>query len=200
MSVDPEEAAELGLCKEVISDELYFPAHPSRDWVRCYVINPEAGHFLMYLEGKKRLRFLLSAKQIIRSGSGTFLISTHESYPSLDPPPATGHIGRLEQQADRSFLLSLNFCHLCDQKFGYFTCARFAREREVLAKVALSSRRYSIAGTSHRIEYRTVEVSLPAISKSGKRKVWCPRAFRASNPSITIDVDVNTALQMDRKM
>lgn len=35
--MDDLEAMELGLCREVISSELYMPCHPSRDWVRCYI-------------------------------------------------------------------------------------------------------------------------------------------------------------------
>jgi len=35
--MDDYEAAELGKCKEVISDEMYMPCHKSRDWVRCFI-------------------------------------------------------------------------------------------------------------------------------------------------------------------
>lgn len=31
------EMLELGLAHELVNDEVYLPAHPSRDWIRCFV-------------------------------------------------------------------------------------------------------------------------------------------------------------------
>lgn len=46
---DPEckelETIELGLSHQVISDEVYLPSHPSRDWIRCCVAVGPQGCF-----------------------------------------------------------------------------------------------------------------------------------------------------------
>lgn len=49
VNVDPlyeePEILELGLSHQVISDEVYLPSHPSRDWIRCCVAVGSNGCF-----------------------------------------------------------------------------------------------------------------------------------------------------------
>lgn len=147
----------------------------------------------MYLEGKKRVRFLLSAKQF--SPTSAFYISSSEDFPVLDNIPKSGYLARVEKQRDDSFLLCLNQCHLCDVNLGFFHCGRGKTEREVIARVQHSYRSFK----PHNVEYRCINVMIPSISKTGKRKIWCPRAFqRAKSSLIGNDVDVNTALSLFR--
>jgi hypothetical protein len=147
----------------------------------------------MYLEGRKRVRFLLSAKQF--GADQSFLISTSEDFPVLDTVPRSGYLARLEKQRDESFLLCLNQCHLCDVHLGYFSCGRGPCEREVIARIAHYFRTFRPIN----LEYRCVNVHIPAISKSGKRKIWCPRSFRRSYPKLGYDVDVNTAITIHKE-
>lgn len=146
----------------------------------------------MYLEGKKRVRFLLSAKQFNES---TFLISTTEDFPLLINPPANDYIARIDRQQDMSYLIALTQCHLCDFKLGLYHCGRGPHEREVIAKVSHYTQRFKAIG----LDYGCVKVNIPAISKSGKRKIWCPRAFRNTNPKMAYDINVDRAVKdLDR--
>jgi hypothetical protein len=148
----------------------------------------------MYLEGKKRVRFLLSAKQF--GNDPTYYISSSEDFPILESPPYTGYLCRLEVQRDDSFLLSLhNQCHLCDNHLGYFHCGRSPSEREVIARIY----HYHKTFRPTNVDYRCISVMVPSISKSGKRKIWCPRAFHRANKELSNDTDVNTALTMYRE-
>lgn len=148
----------------------------------------------MYLEGKKRVRFLLSAKQF--GNDPTYYISSSEDFPVLENVPVTGYLARLERQRDESFLLSLhNQCHLCDNNLGYFCCGRSPSEREVIARVF----HYHKTFRPTNVDYRCINVMIPSISKSGKRKIWCPRAFQRANKYLTNDIDVNSALTMYRE-
>lgn len=47
-TLDDAEIVELGLSHEIISDELYLPSHPSRDWIRCYVSTTGPGCYRYY--------------------------------------------------------------------------------------------------------------------------------------------------------
>jgi hypothetical protein len=142
----------------------------------------------MYLEGKKKYRFLLSAKQFMTNDS--FFISTSEDFPVLDTIPKSGYIARLDKQKDDSFLISLNQCHLCDSNLGYFHCGRGCHEREVIGRIY----HYFKTFRPSNLEYRCINIMVPLISKSGKRKIWCPRSFKRSNPKLSNDIDVNIAL------
>jgi hypothetical protein len=193
-SLDESEILELGMSNEMLSDELYLPSHPSRDWIRCYISSTGPGTYRMYLEGKRRVRFLMSAKQF--STGATFLISSNEDFPILEMIPKVGYIARLEKQKDLSYLLCLNYCHLCDSRLGCFTCGRGGREREVIAKISHHFRLFRPVN----LQYRCVNVYIPSISRSGKRKIWCPRSFRlAYGDTLSPDVDVNTAISTDRQ-
>ena len=44
-SLDDAEMAEMGLSHEMLSDELYLPSHPSRDWIRCYISSTGPGTY-----------------------------------------------------------------------------------------------------------------------------------------------------------
>jgi hypothetical protein len=142
----------------------------------------------MYLEGKKKYRFLLSAKQFMTNDS--FFISTSEDFPVLDTIPKSGYIARLDKQKDDSFLISLNQCHLCDSNLGYFHCGRGCHEREVIGRIY----HYFKTFRPSNLEYRCINIMVPLISKNGKRKIWCPRSFKRSNPKLSNDIDVNIAL------
>jgi hypothetical protein len=138
------------------------------------------------LEGDGK-RFLLSAKQF----GNSFLISTYEDFPVMvDTKPKRGFIARVDQKKDLSFLVSLNHCHYCDEKLGYFTCGRQPDEREVIAKIVHSVRKYNVINT----EFRCLSLTIPVISDSGMRKVWCPRSFRRIEPSIPTSSDLNDCL------
>lgn len=159
----------------------------------------------MYLEGKKRVRFLMSAKQF--NTGATFLISTSEDFPVLDIVPRAGYVARLEKQKDLSYMLCLNYCHLCDYLLGGNAgcCGRGTKEREVVAKISHFFKQYrgmnQMSGSSQQLQYRCVNVYIPSISRTGKRKIWCPRSFRlAHNDRIGNEVDVNTAIALDREM
>ncbi len=193
-SLDEAEILELGMSNEMLSDELYLPSHPSRDWIRCYISSTGPGTYRMYLEGKRRVRFLMSAKQF--TTGATFLISSNEDFPILEIVPKAGYIARLEKQKDLSYLLCLNYCHLCDSRLGCFTCGRGGREREIIAKISHYFRMFRPVN----LQYRCVNVYIPSISRTGKRKIWCPRSFRLAfgDNHIGPEVDVNTAITRDR--
>lgn len=144
----------------------------------------------MYLEGKKKVRFLLSAKQFNLGGS--IYISSSEDFPALDSVPRSGYLARVERQRDDSFLLCLNQCHLCDVNLGFFHCGRMKNEREVIARMYHYYRSFKPTN----VEYRCVNVMIPSISKNGKRKIWCPRAFHRAHPNLGYENDVNTALSL----
>jgi len=192
--LDEAELMELGLSHELISDELYLPSHPSRDWIRCYISTTGPGCYRMYLEGKKRVRFLLSAKRFEGKDS-TFYISSNEDFPGFEYLPSRGYIARLERQTDKSFMLALNQCHLCDKLLGHFHCGRGDMEKEVIARITHYFKLYRPCNA----EYRYFNIQIPFISKFGKRKIWCPRAFRRSNSKLANDVSVNEAIIRDKK-
>jgi hypothetical protein len=146
----------------------------------------------MYLEGSGK-RFLLSAKSF---DIGRYYISAYESFPNIDSKPKCGYIARVEKQRDSSFLVCLDYCHLCDQKLGQFCCGRSRTEREVIAKISHTVRRYKKVN----MEFRSISVTIPVISKSGTRKVWCPRSFRKVNPALPNSADVHEALGCTPKM
>lgn len=148
----------------------------------------------MYLEGKKRVRFLLSAKRFEGKDS-TFYISLNEDFPGLEYLPVRGHIARMERQDDKSYLLTLNQCHLCDKMLGHFHCGRGELEREVIARIS----HYFKIFRPCNAEYRYFQIHLPFISKYGKRKIWCPRAFHRSNTQLGNEVNVNEAIKRDGK-
>lgn len=129
----------------------------------------------LYLENSKN-RFLLSAK---RFSPELTLISNHEDFPMIEMKPKKGFIGRVEQQSDSSYLVCLNRCHLCDGKLGRFTCGRATDEREVVAKVTHSFRRLNKPAD---IDFRLIHVTLPVVSETGMRRVWCPRSFEIAFP------------------
>jgi hypothetical protein len=146
----------------------------------------------MYLEGSGR-RFLLSAKSF---DIGKYYISAYEGFPNMDSKPKCGYVARVERQKDSSFLVCLDYCHLCDQKLGQFCCGRSRTEREVVAKISHTVKRYRKVN----MEFRCITVTIPTISKSGTRKVWCPRSFRKVNGSLPNSADVNEALSSTPKM
>jgi len=146
----------------------------------------------MYLEGNAR-RFLLSAKSF---DVGKYYISPYEGFPNIDTKPKCGYVARVERQRDSSFIVSLDYCHLCDQKLGQFCCGRSKTEREVIARVSHTVRRYRKVN----MEFRCITVTIPTISRSGTRKVWCPRSFRKVNPSLPNSADVVEALSCTPKM
>lgn len=146
----------------------------------------------MYLEGSSK-RFLLSAKSF---DVGKYYISAYEGFPNIDSKPKCGYVAKVERQRDSSFLVSLEYCHLCDERLGKFCCGRSRMEREVVARISHSVKRYKKVN----MEFRCISVTIPTISKSGTRKVWCPRSFRKVNPSLPNSADVNEALSCTPKM
>lgn len=150
----------------------------------------------MYLEGKSK-RFLLSARCFEdSSNSSTYHISAYESFASMEIMPQSGSIARLERQPDDSFLLSLNYCNLCDLKLTHFRCGRQSHEREVVARILHTVKKYRKLN----MEFRSISVSIPAVSISGTRKVWCPRSFRMVHPNIAASTNVNEAIKLYPKM
>lgn len=147
----------------------------------------------MYLEGKSK-RFLLSARCF--EDSSTYHISAYESFASMEIMPQSGSIARLERQPDDSFLLSLNYCNLCDLKLTRFRCGRQSHEREVVARILHTVKKYRKLN----MEFRSISVSIPAVSISGTRKVWCPRSFRMVHPNIAASTNVNEAIKLYPKM
>lgn len=152
----------------------------------------------MYLEGKSK-RFLLSARcfeDYSCNSSSTYHISAYESFASMEIMPQSGSIARLERQPDDSFLLSLNYCNLCDLKLTRFRCGRQSHEREVVARILHTVKKYRKLN----MEFRSISVSIPAVSISGTRKVWCPRSFRMVHPNIAASTNVNEAIKLYPKM
>lgn len=152
----------------------------------------------MFLEGKSK-RFLLSARcfeDISSSNSSTYHISAYESFSSMEIMPQSGSIARLERQPDDSFLLSLNYCNLCDLKLTRFRCGRQSHEREVVARILHTVKKYRKLN----MEFRSISVSIPSVSISGTRKVWCPRSFRMVYPNIAASTNVNEAIKLYPKM
>ena len=76
-----------------------------------------------------------------------------------------------------TYMLCLNYCHYCDLELKIFTCGRGLEQREVIAKIVHSVRRVSYAD----VDVRCILVSIPRLSSSGKRKIWCPRTFKKEN-------------------
>ena len=103
--------AERGVYYTVMTDECYLPAHKSRGWIRCFTYTSGTSYRL-YLESRKR--FLLSAVQV---DEDNFLVSTHEDFP-LAKRGESGYGASVTRQKDKSFLVTLNTCHYCDNKLG----------------------------------------------------------------------------------
>ncbi len=185
--IDDAEAIELGISKQLPKDDLYMPSHLSRGWIRCYVVVSNSS-FRMYRE--KSHKFLLSAKQYT---DDTFYISTYEDFPSQtdsDTPIKRGFVATITRQRQATFIVSLNHCKLCDNKLGKFTCGRGPDEREVIAKVTHSTRKF----TSVDVDIRCVQVSIPAVIANGERVIWCPRSLRYINPAISNSSDMCEAI------
>lgn len=141
----------------------------------------------MYLEGSKR--FLLSGKQF---GMDLFLISLHEDFPFIESRTNRGHVAKVVRQRDASFLISLNCCHLCDHKLGLYTCGRGLGQREVVAKISHSIRRFRSANA----DMRCILATIPYILPTGRRDLWCPRSLREASPNMPMSADVNEFLAM----
>jgi len=151
----------------------------------------------MYLEGKSK-RFLLSAKCFEDSGSSSdsYHISAYESFANVQIMPQSGSIARLERQPDDSFLLSLNYCNLCDIKLARFRCGRQSHEREVVARIVHTVKKHRKLN----MEFRSISVLIPTVTRSGTRKVWCPRSFKMVHPNIEASTNVNEAIKLYPKM
>ena len=135
-------------------------------------------------------RFLLSAKKF----SGVTLISNYEDFPMVEMKPKRGFIARVEQPTDSSFLVCLTRCHLCDGKLGRFTCGRAPDEREVVAKITHNFQRIN-NNNPLMMDFRSVTVTIPVVSDSGMRKIWCPRSFEISFPrDIGRSIDMNEVI------
>lgn len=187
--IDDAESIELGISKQIPKDDLYMPSHLSRGWIRCYVVVSNSS-FRMYRE--KSHKFLLSAKQYT---DDTFYVSTYEDFPShtdSDTPIKRGYVATITRQRQATFIVSLNHCKLCDYKLGKFTCGRGPDEREVIAKVTYSTRKF----TSVDVDIRCVQVSLPAVIANGERVIWCPRSLRYINPAISNSSDMCEAVSL----
>lgn len=162
----------------------------------CVVLinSPLTNYFLltfrrMYIDGKKR-RFLLSAKQFEQDN---YYISAHEDFPMIETKPKRGYLGKVELQRDLSYLISLNQCHLCDNKLGLFTCARGQGDREVVGRIVHSIKHIKTNGAEE-MEYRYMKVLLPVVTDAGIRKIWCPRSFRKINSDVPNSADIADAL------
>ena len=165
------EEAENGMSHTVMKDECYLPAHKSRGWIRCFIYTSGTSYRL-YLESRKR--FLLSAVQV---DSDNFLISTHEDFP-LAKRGESGYGASITRQKDKSFLISLNSCHYCDNKLGKMTCGHGCYNREVVAKVKHRVRRFKVTNS----DIRCIMASFPYLGSVPKRiserNIWCPRSIR----------------------
>jgi hypothetical protein len=188
---DPEDdqfidLVEMGLSREVISDELYYPVHKARGWIRCYVTicgsAAEGGmDYRMYLEGSNR--FLLSAKQL---DNDVILISSDEDFPlsGIDGRARIGYGATAIRQEDSTILVTTNHCHLCDNLLGRHTCGR-GENREIVARVVHSTQRHRQADA----EMRIVSVQFPYISRASPeamregRRTWCPRTLLGTGPA-----------------
>jgi len=110
----------------------------------------------------------------------------------VDMKPKKGFVARVEQQNDSSYLICLNRCHLCDGKLGHFTCGRSCEEREIVGKVSHTVRKLN---NPTGIDFRCISVTLPIVSDSGMRKIWCPRSFKISFPiEVGNYIDINEAI------
>lgn len=188
LNIDELDLSEIGKSKELLSNELYMPVHPSRGWIRCCISLDQSGSYRLYLEGNKK-RFVLSAKQY---PNGSFIISPFEDFPTYEKQPNCGVVARVELQRDNSYLVCLEKCHLCDNILGKYTCGRGKQEREVIAKIVQYVKCYQTQ--MQEIDFRNIHVSIPSVSKTGTRKIWCPRSFRKIDNKITNDKDVNSIL------
>jgi len=189
---------ERGTSNVVITDECYYPVHKARGWVRTYVtlagtVDGGGIDYRMYLEGSSR--FLLSAKQL---NNDVFLISTNEDFPlsGMDGRERIGYCGSICRQDDRTFLVDINHCHLCDNVIGRFNCGR--DNREVVARIAHSVV-YHKQGNA---EMRLVHVSFPYLNKAPPeimregRRTWCPRTLLETGPvSMPIDTTFQERIQ-----
>lgn len=165
------ETAEQGMSKSLLPDELYMPGHRSRGWIKCFISSTGPETFRLYLEGKKRVRFLLSAKKF--PNDPNIYISTSEDFPMLDYPLKNSYIGYIEKQKDNSHLVFLTHCRLCDYTLSKPSCGRGEDIKEVIARIQYNLRYYRELS----LYFRVVYVSLPGLYQSGNRKIWCPRAF-----------------------
>lgn len=108
--------------------------------------------------------------------------------------PKKGFVARVEQHTDSSYLVCLTRCHLCDGKLGRFTCGRGPDEREVVAKITHSFRRIN-SNNPMGMDFRSMTVTMPVVSDSGMRKIWCPRSFEISFPrDIGRSIDMNEVI------
>ncbi len=103
-----------------------------------------------------------------------------------------GFIARLVRQRDLSFHLCLTGCRLCDNKLGVYTCGRGPGQREVVAKISHSIRRFRTANA----DMASIVVTIPPVSASGVRAVWCPRGLRVTTPVLPMSADVSEALAL----
>ena len=185
------DVVELGLSKEVISEECYRPVDKTQGWRRTFLTvkgNLESGgvDLRMYIDGSSR--FLLSAKQL---NNDEFLISNHEDFPlsGVNGRERIGFGASMCRQHDSSFLIKLNHCTLCDAKFGRFTCGR-GQDREIVARIAHSVYFHK----QGQAEMRTLNVWFPYLNKGNidamleGRRTWCPRTLLETGPpSMALD-------------
>ena len=150
--------AERGVSYTVMTDECYLPAHKSRGWIRCFIYTSGTSYRL-YLESRKR--FLLSAVQV---DEDNFLVSTHEDFP-LAKRGESGYGASVTRQKDKSFLVTLNTCHYCDNKLGKMTCGKGVYNREVVAKVKHKVRRFKVTNA----DMRCIMASFPYLGSVPKR-------------------------------
>jgi len=186
-------ALESGFAHELMIDECYLPAHKSRQWIRCF-ITLSGKDFRLYLENRRR--FLLSAVQV---DNDNFLISMNEDFP-LRKDPATGeypgYSASVCRLKDKTFIVSLNYCHLCDQKLGRMDCGRGPNNREVIAKVTHSIRRFKVTNA----DMRCIFASFPYLGSVprhiSERNIWCPRAIRKVAPALPMDADIMKGVEV----
>lgn len=176
------EEAESGNSYTVLKDECYLPAHKSRGWIRCFIYTSGTSYRL-YLETRKR--FLLSAVQV---DNDNFLISSHEDFPCAKRGES-GYSASVTRHKDRSFLVTLNTCHYCDNKLGRMTCGHGPYNREVVAKVKHKVRRFKLTNA----DMRCIMASFPYLGSVPKRiserNIWCPRSLRQAVPQLPPDAD-----------
>lgn len=190
-TIEDAEMVELGLSKEVITEEIYVPCHKSRGWIHCVIVLDNDNGYRMYLEGSKR--FLLSAK---RFEHDVFLISMHEEFTFAESKPKKGYIAALTKikDKDRSFQISLTGCRLCDYKLGYYSCGRGFAQREVVAKITHVLKSSKTTGPHYTEPLKSIAVTIPTVSSADTRAIWCPRCLRIENPNLPMSADVNAAL------
>lgn len=183
------EEAERGVSYTVLKDECYLPAHKSRGWIRCFIYTSGTSYRL-YLESRKR--FLLSA---VQADNDNFLLSTHEDFPCAKRGES-GYAASVTRQKDRSFLVSLNTCHYCDNKLGRMTCGHGPYNREVVAKVKHKVRRFKLTNA----DMRCIMASFPYLGSVPKRvterNIWCPRSLRDAVPLLPLDADTIAGVEV----